>query len=141
MKISNEEIKLKFKEVERISLKIVILSCLLSFNKTCFKNSLLPGIQICIHIYLRALSTLRGLRGAPEVPPLCRETQSLGQQMLSFLSDNSIDVSKTLLEIYHVQIIIYSLIYSITLYGFYSPIFIQCEKYRFSHIFLKIMSI
>ena len=30
-----------------------------------------------------ALSTLRGLRGAPEVPPLCRETQSLGQQMLN----------------------------------------------------------
>ena len=30
---------------------------------------------------LRALSSLRGLRGAPEVPPLCRETQSLGQQM------------------------------------------------------------
>ena len=30
---------------------------------------------------LRELSTLRGLRGAPEVPPLCRETQSLGQQM------------------------------------------------------------
>ena len=35
------------------------------------------------HIALRALSTLRGLRGAPEVPPLCRETQSLGQQMLN----------------------------------------------------------
>ena len=33
----------------------------------------------------RALSTLRGLRGAPEVPPLCRETQSLGQQMLNAL--------------------------------------------------------
>ena len=32
---------------------------------------------------LRALSTLRGLRGAPEVSPLCRETQSLGQQMLN----------------------------------------------------------
>ena len=32
---------------------------------------------------LRALSTLRGLRGAPEVPPLFRETQSLGQQMLN----------------------------------------------------------
>ena len=31
---------------------------------------------------LRALSSLRGLRGAPEVPPLWRETQSLGQQML-----------------------------------------------------------
>ena len=31
---------------------------------------------------LKALSTLRGLRGAPVVPPLCRETQSLGQQML-----------------------------------------------------------
>ena len=33
-------------------------------------------------VHWRALSTLRGLRGAPEVPPLCRETQSLGQQML-----------------------------------------------------------
>ena len=32
---------------------------------------------------LRALSTLRGFRGAPEAPPLCRETQSLGQQMLN----------------------------------------------------------
>ena len=32
---------------------------------------------------LRALSALRSLRGAPEVPPLCRETQSLGQQMLN----------------------------------------------------------
>ena len=37
-------------------------------------------LNICIG---RALSTLRGLRGAPEVPPLCRETQSLGQQMLN----------------------------------------------------------
>ena len=32
---------------------------------------------------LRALSTLSGFRGALEVPPLCRETQSLGQQMLN----------------------------------------------------------
>ena len=32
---------------------------------------------------LRALSTLRGLRGAPDVPLLCRDTQSLGQQMLN----------------------------------------------------------
>ena len=32
---------------------------------------------------LGALSSLRGLRGAPEVPSLCRETQSLGQQMLN----------------------------------------------------------
>ena len=32
---------------------------------------------------LRALSTLRGLRGAPDAPPICRETQSLGQQMLN----------------------------------------------------------
>ena len=31
---------------------------------------------------LRTLLSLGGLRGAPEVPPLCRETQSLGQQML-----------------------------------------------------------
>ena len=32
---------------------------------------------------LTALLSLRGLRGAPAVPPLCRETQSLGQQMLN----------------------------------------------------------
>ena len=37
----------------------------------------------------RALSTLRGLRGAPEVPPLCRETQSLGQQMLELSCENA----------------------------------------------------
>ena len=38
---------------------------------------------------LRALSTLRGSRGAPEVPPLCRETQSLGQQMLELSCENA----------------------------------------------------
>ena len=32
---------------------------------------------------LRTLSSLRGIRGAPAVPPLCRETQSFGQQMLN----------------------------------------------------------
>ena len=32
---------------------------------------------------LKALSSLRGLRGAPEVPPLSQETQSLGQQILN----------------------------------------------------------
>ena len=42
-----------------------------------------PDEQTGIHLALRALSSLRGLRGAPEVPPLCRETQSLGQQMLN----------------------------------------------------------
>ena len=40
-------------------------------------------INIIVDSALRALSTLRGLRGAPEVPPLCRETQSLRQQMLN----------------------------------------------------------
>ena len=38
---------------------------------------------------LRALSTLRGLRGAPKVPPLCRETQSLGQQMFMLHNKNT----------------------------------------------------
>ena len=38
---------------------------------------------------LRALSSLRGLRGAPEVPPLCRETQSLGQHMLELSCENA----------------------------------------------------
>jgi len=38
---------------------------------------------------MRALSTLRGLRGAPEAPPLCRETQSLRQQMLELSCENA----------------------------------------------------
>ena len=38
---------------------------------------------------LRALSSLRGLRMAPTVPPLCRETQSLGQQMLELSCENA----------------------------------------------------
>ena len=38
---------------------------------------------------LRALSSLRGLRGAPAVPPLCRETQSFGQQMLELGYENA----------------------------------------------------
>ena len=38
---------------------------------------------------LRVLSSLGGLRGAPEVPPLCRETQSLGQHMLVLGCENA----------------------------------------------------
>ena len=38
---------------------------------------------------LRALSSLRSLRGTPEVPPLCRETQSLGQHMLELSCENA----------------------------------------------------
>ena len=38
---------------------------------------------------LRALSSLGGLRGAPVIPPLCRETQSLGQQMLNATVDTN----------------------------------------------------
>ena len=38
---------------------------------------------------LRALSTLRDLRGEPEVTPLCRETQSLGQKMLELSCENA----------------------------------------------------
>ena len=45
--------------------------------------------QSALDIYMRALSTLRGLRGAPEVPPLCRETQSLGQQMFELSCENA----------------------------------------------------
>ena len=38
---------------------------------------------------LRALSTLRGLREAPEAPPLCRVMQSLGQHMLELSCENA----------------------------------------------------
>ena len=37
----------------------------------------------------RALSSLSGLRWAPALPPLCRETQSLGQQMLELSCENA----------------------------------------------------
>ena len=55
---------------------------------------------------LRALSTLRGLRGAPAVPPLCRETQSLGQQMLNATVCISAHVSRDAFTraIYYVQL-------------------------------------
>ena len=54
---------------------------------------------------LRALSTLRGLRGAPGVPPLCRETQSLGQQMLNApVGINGLTPLPGYLVIRHVQI-------------------------------------
>ena len=44
---------------------------------------------------LKALSSLRGLRGAPAEPPLCRETQSLGQQMLNAtVGKNGLRVSR-----------------------------------------------
>ena len=45
-------------------------------------SQLTPLESLRVDSALRALSTLRDLRGAPEVPPLCRETQSLGQHML-----------------------------------------------------------
>ena len=54
---------------------------------------------------LKALSSLRGLRGAPEVPPLYRETQSLGQQMLNAT------VGINGLIINDLKLIIYDLIY------------------------------
>ena len=47
------------------------------------KSSGAPLKPLRVDSVLRALSTLRGLMGAPELPPLCRETQSLGQQMLN----------------------------------------------------------
>ena len=40
-----------------------------------------PLKPLSVDSVLRALSSMRGLRGAPEVPPLFREAQSLGQQM------------------------------------------------------------
>ena len=60
---------------------LIILICIRYYTYT-----VLIPINICSPSFLlRALSSLRGLRGAPEVPPLCRETQSLGQQMLGWL--------------------------------------------------------
>ena len=59
-----------------------------AFNICCprdcvFRHNGSLGIPLRDDSALRALSTLRSLRGAPAVPPLCREPQSLGQQMLN----------------------------------------------------------
>ena len=53
------------------------------------------------HQHLRTLSSLTGLRGAPEVPPLCRETQSLGQQMSDVSRHNGGTRISTEISIYN----------------------------------------
>ena len=45
MKISNEEVKLAFREIEQISQKNVNIFCNRSFNETCL------NIYICTHIF------------------------------------------------------------------------------------------
>ena len=52
LEISNEEVKLKFREIERISLEIVNLSCHLSFNETCSNSNLLPTYTNIYYIYI-----------------------------------------------------------------------------------------
>ena len=44
-----------------------------------FINPFIPKVPTCAVQETVSL----GIMGAPEVPPLCRETQSLGQQMLN----------------------------------------------------------
>ena len=41
------------------------------------------GIMGPVHHGAESTIVFEGFKGAPEVPPLCRETQSLGQQMLN----------------------------------------------------------
>ena len=48
-----------------------------------------PFKALRVDCVLRALSSLIGLRGAPTVPPLCRETPSLGQHMLELGCENA----------------------------------------------------
>jgi len=48
-------------------------------------NPFLPTVPTCA---VRETAPL-GIFGAPEVPPLCRETQSLGQQMLELSCENA----------------------------------------------------
>ena len=50
----------------------------LAVDSPIYADRCVPLKPLRVDSALRALSTLRGLRGAPEVPPLCRETQSLG---------------------------------------------------------------
>ena len=74
-------------------LEKMLLLCTFYMNNRAIKVNMFPSrINATAVIDLRALSTLRGLRGAPEVPPLCRETQSLGQQMLKAPLDDIVDI-------------------------------------------------
>ena len=47
-------------------------------------NSINSARYIIFYIHIIYISTIdpEGFKGGTEVPPLCRETQSLGQQML-----------------------------------------------------------
>ena len=61
--------------------KLLLYYILFNIHIHCSPSS--QSLHATLVYWLRALSSLRGLRGAPEVPPLCRETQSFGQQMLN----------------------------------------------------------
>ena len=66
--------------------EIEIANCEIAAAYFTSSGKILSGPLACMGEHdsaLRALSSLRGLRGAPVGPPLCRETQSLGQQMLN----------------------------------------------------------
>ena len=49
--ISSEGTKLKYREIEKVALKICLLNSLLSLNETCLNNKLLPTFTIT-HIYI-----------------------------------------------------------------------------------------
>ena len=52
LRISSEAAKLKFREVEKVALKICFLNSHLSFNETCLNNKLLPTFTCIIYIYI-----------------------------------------------------------------------------------------
>ena len=49
LRICSEATKLKFREVEKVALKIRLLKSHLSFNETCLDNKLLPTFT---HLYI-----------------------------------------------------------------------------------------
>ena len=51
LRISSEGTKLKFRELEKVSLKIGLLNSHLSFNGTCMNNKLMPT-STNIYIYI-----------------------------------------------------------------------------------------
>ena len=82
MKFTKTSSKLIFLFIKKKPVKLLFL------NNFQMRAYLWTILNIIMYI-LRALSSLRGVRGAPEVPPLCRETQSLGQHMLELSCENA----------------------------------------------------
>ena len=59
LRISSERTKFKFREIEKVALKIYLLNSHISFNKTCLNNKLLSTFtNKYIYVYINVFLSL-----------------------------------------------------------------------------------